>query len=299
MTTGQDIPRPHRNEKITLIVVIITLLTMVVEIIAGIISGSMALLSDGIHMGTHAIALFITLAAYIFARKNKNNPQFIFGTGKIGVLGGYTNAILLLTAAGAMAVESVRRLVFPVDIMFNEAIIVAVIGLGINIVSAFILRKGNVGPVQSHSHGHHDHDHNLTAAYLHVIADALTSVLAIAALLTAKYFHFIWADPLVGILGALLVSRWAIGLLRQTSTILLDKGDFASEIDSLKSAVESGSTRVKDIRLWHISENGKFLVMSIETNENHGPAYYRDMVKGITQYDHIAIEVNTKQDPAS
>ena len=145
-------PAPHsqKNENVTLVVVIITLLTMFVEIIAGIISGSMALLSDGIHMGTHAVALFITLAAYIFARKHMNDPTYSFGTGKVGVLGGYTNAIILLLAGGAMAVESIERIINPVSILFNQAIIVAVIGLIVNIVSAFILGSG--GSEQNHDH---------------------------------------------------------------------------------------------------------------------------------------------------
>jgi len=210
--TRKQIPQSQQNEKLTLVVVIITLLTMVAEIIAGIISGSMALLSDGIHMGTHAVALFITLAAYIFARRQINNPKYSFGTGKVGVLGGYTNAILLLLAGGAMIIESIERLINPVSILFNEAIIVAIVGLVVNIISAIILGHGN-GSHDHHGHGHHhdhghhpgqdqghthdhpsephtgDHqnsnghtDHNLKAAYLHVITDALTSVLAIGAL---------------------------------------------------------------------------------------------------------------------
>lgn len=293
-----------KNETVTLIVVIITLITMAVEIIAGILSGSMALLSDGIHMGTHAVALFITLAAYIFARKQSRNPSFSFGTGKVGILGGYTNAILLLIAAAAMAFESVERLIHPVDIKFNEAIIVAVIGLAVNIVSAIILGHGNESGHthgHSHSHGHdhhhgHDHgrheDHNLKAAYLHVITDALTSVLAIAALLIAKYFGFTWADPLVGVLGAFVVARWAIGLLKQTSSLLLDKADTSEEIRQLKDLIESDSTSVNDLHLWQISENERSLILSIETSLNHDPLFYHNLVRQVGNYEHITVEIN-------
>ncbi len=300
--THHQVPASQKNEKLTFVVVLITLLTMIAEIVAGIISGSMALLSDGIHMGTHAVALFITLAAYIFARKHIDNPSFSFGTGKVGVLGGYTNAILLLVAAGAMAFESIERIINPVSIMFNEAIIVAVIGLIVNIVSAIILGHGNSG----HGHHHHDHsyshsgnhpdhhshqDHNLNSAYLHVITDALTSVLAIIALLTAKYFGVAWADPLVGILGAVVVTKWAIGLLKQTSSVLLDKGDFTEEITALKKLIESDSTKIKDIHLWQLSENERSLIISLSSSDHNSPLYYHKLVKQIGTYEHITVEI--------
>jgi cation diffusion facilitator family transporter len=296
--TIRQASQSQKNEKITLVVVIITLVTMFAEIIAGIISGSMALLSDGIHMGTHAVALFITLAAYIFARKHINNSKYSFGTGKVGVLAGYTNAILLLIAGGAMAVESVERMINPVNILFNQAIIVAVIGLIVNIVSAFILGHG--GSEQSHGlheHSHsnpHDHhqDHNLKAAYLHVITDAMTSVLAIFALLTAKYFGFTWADPAVGILGAVVVAKWAVGLLKQTSSVLLDRGDYSVEIESIRSQIESDTTKVQDLHLWKISENERSLILSLESTADKSPGYYHELVKTVGKYEHITVEVN-------
>ena len=303
----KQIPESKRNEKVTLVVVIITLLTMFAEIIAGILSGSMALLSDGIHMGTHALALFITLAAYIFARTHINNPKYSFGTGKVGVLGGYTNAILLLLAAAAMAFESIERIINPVNILFNEAIIVAIIGLVVNIVSAVILGHGNSGQPHhghghahhgSHDHAHHDHghphheDHNLKSAYLHVITDALTSVLAIFALLVAKFYGFTLADPLVGILGAIVVTRWAIGLLKQTSSVLLDKGDYSAEIEIIRSSIETGSTRVRDIHLWQISENERSLILSIESADEKSPRHYHKLVNQIGKYEHVTVEVN-------
>ncbi len=313
-SSQNKLPQSQKNEKVTLIVVIITLVTMVVEIIAGILSGSMALLSDGIHMGTHAVALFITLAAYIFARKHSHNPSFSFGTGKVGVLGGYTNAILLLFAAAAMAFESVERLIHPVDIRFNEAIIVAVIGLVVNIVSAVILGHGDNGHDHGHSHGHdhhHNHhqdhskengrheDHNLKAAYLHVLTDALTSVLAIAALLVAKYFGFTWADPVVGILGAVVVTKWAMGLLKQTSSLLLDKCDTTKEIKKLRTLIEGDHTIIDDIHLWQISENERSLILSLDTTLGHEPSFYHKLVRQVGSFEHITVEINRPKGDAS
>lgn len=310
--SSKAVPQSRQNEKLTLVVVIITLLTMFAEIIAGIISGSMALLSDGIHMGTHAVALFITLAAYIFARRQINNPAYSFGTGKIGILGGYTNALLLLLAGGAMIVESIDRLINPVNIMFNQAIIVAVIGLVVNVVSAFILGHGHDhghshGQGRSHSdhsHSGHSHsdsnglggrqDHNLKAAYLHVITDALTSVLAIIALFFAKHLDADWADPAVGILGAFVVIKWAVGLLKQTAGLLLDKGNFSQEMNHLKKHIESMTTRVIDIHIWQISENERSLILSIETSDPKEPAHYHETISHVGSFDHITVEVNKK-----
>ena len=304
-STRKLLPDSRKNETVTLIVVIITLITMAVEIIAGLISGSMALLSDGIHMGTHAVALFITLAAYILARKQMDNPSFCFGTGKVGVLGGYTNAILLLIAAAAMAFESIERLINPVHIMFNQAIVVAVIGLIVNIVSAVILGRGGADHSHDHAHPkahdpradhrHHPHsheDHNLKAAYLHVITDALTSVLAIFALLAAKYFGLAWADPLVGILGAIVVARWAIGLLKQTSSLLLDKSDTSETVTRLRNLIESDTTSIEDLHLWQISENEQSLILSLTTSDDKGPSFYHNLVKNVGNFEHITVEIH-------
>ncbi len=283
----------RKNEKVTLLVVIITLIMMVAEIVAGILSGSMALLSDGIHMGTHAVALFITLAAYIIARRQQGNPAFSFGTGKVGVLGGYTNAILLIIAGIAMAYESIERMIDPVKIHFNEALIVAVIGLVVNLISAVILGRG-----EGHSHGHdrgHDHDHtdhNLRAAYLHVLTDALTSILAIAALLVGKTLGLVWADPAVGILGAFVVIRWAVGLIRQTGSILLDLGDFSEEIEQIREKLEDEETRICDIHIWQISENERSLIVGLETSSDWSPADYHQIIRDSSNFEHTTIEVN-------
>lgn len=297
-----------KNERISLLVVIITLVMMAAEIIVGILTGSMALLSDGIHMGTHALALFITLAAYVFARKQSHNPAFSFGTGKVGVLGGYTNAILLIIAGIAMAYESVERLIDPVAIRFNEAIVVAVIGLAVNVTCALILGHGNEqhSHVHTHEHDHspgtlpHDHsheDHNLRAAYLHVITDAMTSVLAIFALLVAKTFGWVWADPLVGILGAIVVTKWAVGLIRQTGSILLDVGDFTKEIKTIRQRLEKDGSTVKDLHIWQISENERSLIVSLSTSTDKSAQDYHRVIAQVAVFDHVTIEVNRIQEP--
>jgi cation diffusion facilitator family transporter len=295
-STGNSWVEHRQNEKVTLFVVIITLVMMVAEIMAGLLSGSMALLSDGIHMGTHAVALFITLAAYIIARRQRGNPQFAFGTGKVGVLGGYTNAILLIIAGLAMAWESIERIMEPVAIHYNEALIVAIIGLVVNLVSAVILGRGESGHGHAHGHGDdHEHghtDHNLRAAYLHVLTDALTSILAIAALFFAKYTGMTWADPAVGIMGAFVVIKWALGLIRQTGSILLDRGDFSDEISRIREHLEDEQTRICDIHIWQISENERSLIVGLETSSNRTPADYHKTIQEFVSFEHATVEVN-------
>lgn len=212
-----------KGETRTKQVLVITALTMVAEIVAGSVFGSMALLADGWHMGTHAGAFAITIFAYHYSRKHSDNRDFTFGTGKVSVLGGFSSAIALAVIALFIGVESVERLIVPQEIRFNEAIAVAVLGLAVNLFCAYLLH-GNHTHEHGHGHDHtHHHDHNLRGAYLHVLADALTSVLAIFALSFGKLFGWQWLDPLMGIVGALVITRWSYGLLRDTSKILLDK----------------------------------------------------------------------------
>ncbi|MCW8851248.1 MAG: CDF family Co(II)/Ni(II) efflux transporter DmeF, partial [Gammaproteobacteria bacterium] len=258
-TFSQDQRRP--GETRTLIVIAITAVMMTVELIAGVMYGSMALLADGLHMGSHAAALSITAFAYIYARRNARNSQYSFGTGKVNALGGFTGAVLLAIFALIMGFESIVRLLNPVEIVFNQAIFVAVLGLIVNGVSVFILGVDDHGHDHDHhnhghesgSHHHHHHDHNLKSAYLHVMADALTSVLAIIALLAAKYFGYIWMDPVMGIVGAVLVARWSYGLLGSTSGVLLDRQApevLQREIREILEADED--TRVTDLHVWSI-----------------------------------------------
>jgi cation diffusion facilitator family transporter len=191
---------------------------MVAEIIAGSVFGSMALLADGWHMGTHVAAFLITIYAYRYARIHARDPSYTFGTGKVGVLGGFASAVALAVVALVMLVESLHRIIEPQSIQFNAAMGVAAIGLFINIMSAFLLKEDHT---HHHRHDHH-HDHNLKAAYLHVLADALTSLLAIVALLAGKYFGWNWLDPIMGIVGAIIITRWSYELLKKTSPVLLD-----------------------------------------------------------------------------
>ncbi len=287
-----------KKEFKTLIVVIITIVMMVIEISTGMIFGSMALLSDGIHMGTHTLALAITLIAYVISRKNAKNSNFSFGTGKVGVLGGYTSAIALLIAAIIMVYESIERLISPVNIGFNESILVAVIGLIINLISALILNQSHDhshhhGHDHSHHHHHHHHeDHNLKAAYLHVIADALTSVLAIIALLAGKYYNAIWLDPAVGIAGGFVVGKWAVGLLNATGKILLDF-DITHELEEkiITSIEELHKCKVMDIHLWRVDDNNRAILLSIKDDEKRSPQFFKNCLKEISDFVHITIEV--------
>src|SRR5262245_8466681 len=218
-----------RNERRTWFVVALTAVMMVGEIVAGIVFGSMALLADGWHVATHAVALGIAALAYFFARRQARNAHFTFGTGKFGDLAAFASAIILAIVAIQIAFESVERLVNPVSIAYREAIAVAVLGLVVNLGSAFLLRADRDHHhchSHDHGHGHHHHsDNNLRAAYVHVLADAATSVLAIAALLTAAYLQWTWADPVVGIIGAAVIASWAVGLLRSSGSVLLDVND--------------------------------------------------------------------------
>jgi cation diffusion facilitator family transporter len=288
----------QKNQKKTTIVIIITAVMMVAEIVAGLVYGSMALLSDGIHMGTHALALLITLFAYIITRKNAENTKFTFGTGKIAVLGGYTSAIVLLIAALVMIWESFHRIINPVSIGFNQSLMVAVIGLVINFVSALLL-KDDHGHSHGHDHGHghehgdhHEHkeDHNLKAAYLHVIADALTSVGAIIALLGAKYMNWIWLDPAVGIVGAIIVIKWGIGLLKTTGKILVDYDDDETLRNEIISLVEGRNLELSDIHIWDILNGDKAVICSIKTQNLQECADIKKQILTNKKIKHITIE---------
>jgi len=280
-------------ERNTRRVIVLTVSMMLIEITAGIAFGSMALLADGWHMGTHAIALGITVFAYFYARRHANNPQYSFGTGKVGVLGGFTSAVVLAVVAFIMVAESFKRFLFPVEILFNQAIIVATIGLVINIISAFLLQGGH-----SHAHRHnsdenHHHDHNLRAAYFHVMADALTSILAIVALFTGKAFGWVWMDPVMGLVGALLITRWSYGLLRDTGAILLDRGVKQEKMSVILTKIESDSdSRVSDIHIWPLGAYSFAVIISIVTHFPKPPEYYKGLLDDFEELKHVTVEVN-------
>jgi cation diffusion facilitator family transporter len=284
----------EKGEARTKQVLIITAITMVAEIIAGSVFGSMALLADGWHMGTHAGAFAITIFAYHYSRKHSDNSDFTFGTGKVSVLGGYSSAIALAVIALFIGAESVQRLIAPHEIRFNEAIAVAVLGLIVNLFCAFLLH-GNHTHRHEHGDDHvHHHDHNLRGAYLHVLADALTSVLAIFALTFGKIFGWLWLDPLMGIVGALVITRWAYGLLKDTSSILLDRNIEKGQIELIRQRVEADSdNRVSDLHVWKVGPVDYAAVISIVTHYPQPTEHYKELLKEFRELSHLTVEVNS------
>jgi len=288
-----------RAERRTRVVIAITAAMMLLEITAGILSHSMALLADGWHMSTHVIAFVMAAVAYNFTRRHAGNARFSFGTGKIGVLGGYSSAIVLSIIALAMAGESVHRLFSPLAIHFNEAIGIAALGLCVNLVCAFLLKDD---PHHQHHHDSHDHgsesaprhhhDLNLRAAYVHVLADAFTSILAISALTSGKFFGWGWLDPVVGIVGSGVVFSWAYMLLRDTGTVLLDVTPETSDLPlGIRRAVESdGDSVVTDLHVWQVS-SGKFAaIVSIVANAPKSCEAYRALLQEHEELVHVTIE---------
>ncbi|EPC01641.1 hypothetical protein L861_16615 [Litchfieldella anticariensis FP35 = DSM 16096] len=281
------------GEKRTRIVVFLTLVTMVIEIAAGMLYGSIALLADGLHMGSHATALGIAAFAYAYARRHAHDDRFSFGTGKVNALGGFAGAVLLAGFALYMGIESVARFVDPVDIVFDKAIAVAVIGLAVNGVSAWILGGGG------HHHGHHhaehsghQHDHNRRAAYFHVLADALTSLLAIVALLAAKYLGWQWMDPAMGLVGAVLVTRWSWGLLRDSSQVLLDRQARGLDPD-IRDILEGGTgDRISDLHIWSIGPGIYAGIIALVSDKPQPPHVYRSKLEArLPELVHTTIEV--------
>jgi cation diffusion facilitator family transporter len=287
-------------EKVTLIVVAITFLMMVAEILFGYLTNSMALLADGWHMGTHAFALGISVVAYAVARKQSENARFTFGTWKIEILGAYSSALILGLVAAVMIYTSVERLIHPLNIIYDEAIAVAIIGLVVNLVCIAILSRGS----ESHTHepqGHdenHSHDDlNFSSAYLHVLADSLTSVFAIFALLGAKYYNFNWLDPIMGIVGAFLIARWAIMLLRDSGRILLDYAA-ASLSGEIKALIESdGDSKVCDQHLLQVADDKYAGIISVVTAKDYSIEYYKKRLEKVHELSHITVEINECKEP--
>lgn len=298
-TFAQDQRKP--GESRTLIVIGITAVMMVVELFAGVLFGSMALLADGLHMASHAVALSITAFAYIYARRNARNRIYSFGTGKVNALGGFTGAVLLAIFAMIMGFESVVRILNPVEIVFNQAIFVAALGLVVNGACVFILGGGgDHGHHHDHGHGHthhHGHDHNLKSAYLHVMADALTSVLAIVALLAAKYVGLIWMDPVMGIVGAILVARWSYGLLGTTSAVLLDRQAPQTLREQVRELIEADNdSQIVDLHIWSIGPDIYSAQIAVVAHHPLPLAEYKSLIPQSLGLVHIAIEINTCTD---
>jgi len=286
---GQD--KQQAGERRTFLVVVLTAIMMVVEITTGVLTGSMALLADGLHMASHTTALGIALLAYVLARRLAADGRFAFGVGKINSLAGFASAVSLLAFAGLMVTESVGRLIEPRAIAFDQALIVAVVGLVVNGASAWVLMSTPMEHSHDHAHGHHDH--NLRAAYLHVLADALTSVLAIVALLTGKYWGANWLDPVMGIVGAALVARWSVGLIRESSRVLLDRQADQKMLSAVRAAVEGDSTdRVADLHVWRIGHGIYSAELAVVTHEPRPPQHYKALIPNTLNLVHVTVEVH-------
>jgi cation diffusion facilitator family transporter len=298
--------RHDENARRTLVVVALTLVMMIGEIVAGSLFGSMALLADGWHMGTHAAALGIAAFAYRFARRHIGNAHFTFGTGKFGDLAAFSSAIILALIAIQIAYESVLRLISPVPIVYGEAIAVAVLGLCVNLASAWLLRDSHDhdhGHGHGHAHDHddehdhhghhHHHDNNLRAAYVHVMADAATSVLAIAALSVAMVSGWVWADPLVGLIGSVVILSWAFGLIRAAGAVLLDVRADEKLEKVIRARMEAGEDRVTDLHLWRVGPGHCAVLVSLVSDKPKQPAVYKKRLAGLKGLSHVTVEVET------
>ncbi len=278
----------EENAKRTLWVVALTVVMMVGEIVAGYITGSMALLADGFHMATHAGALGIAAAAYGYAKRHASSSRYSFGTGKVGDLGGFASALILGMVSLAIGVESVMRLLQPTEVQFGTATLIAIVGLIVNIVSALLLGHG-------HSHGHdHDHHHqgdnNLKSAYVHVIADALTSVLAIAALLAGRYLGWVWLDPVMGIVGAIVIARWAWSLMGVTAGVLLDQTD-AHVAEEIRELVEKpGDATITDLHVWRVGPEAHAAIVSVLGEATANAEIIRERLKPVHEVSHLTVE---------
>ena len=292
-------PLAERN---TLWAVILTAVMMVVEIAGGWTFNSMALLADGWHMSSHALALGLSVVAYAAARRFAGDSRFAFGTWKIEVLGGYTSAIFLVLVAGLMLYQSVERLISPTTIHYDQAIAIGVVGLLVNLACAWLLRGGhNHGHDYGHEHGHQDHgahgqhhDLNLRSAYMHVVADAATSVLAIVALFGGKLWGASWLDPVMGIVGAVLVSMWAYGLLRDSGRVLLDADMNAPVVKEIREVIEASPIKATlcDLHVWRVGKGKYACIVSVVTAGDADPNYFKQQLRIHEELVHISVEVN-------
>ena len=296
--------RHDRHQRRTLFVVLLTALMMVAEIVGGTVFGSMALVADGWHMSTHAGALTIAVWSYRYARKHAHDVRFSFGTGKLGDLAGFASAIILGVIALAIGYESAQRLAHPVAISLDEATLIAVIGLAVNLVSAWLLRDDDDGHhhLQGHPHAHdhefsaHEHDrhrdHNLRSAYIHVLADALTSVLAIVALLAARFYGWVWMDPMMGIVGACVIAVWSWSLIRTSGAVLLDTVPDPELAAQIRERVEVNGDRIGDLHLWRLGPGHLGLIASVVSDHPRAPDVYRARLEGVPGLSHVTIEVH-------
>jgi cation diffusion facilitator family transporter len=305
-TSAADLTHSHAfdegnplAERKTLWAVILTASMMIVEITGGWVFNSMALLADGWHMSSHALALGLSVLAYGAARRFKNDPRFAFGTWKIEVLGGYTSAILLVLVAALMLYQSVERLIAPTPIHYNQAIAVAIVGLLVNLACAWLLKDGHAHPQgpdhhHDHDHGSHHHDLNLRSAYVHVVADAATSVLAIIALTGGKLWGASWLDPVMGIVGAALVSVWAYGLIRDAGRALLDAEMNAPVVAEIKEVIAASPIKASicDLHVWRVGKGKYACIVALVTEDHADPEDFKRQLRIHDELVHITVEVN-------
>jgi cation diffusion facilitator family transporter len=299
----------ERSEKKTWAVIWLCTAMMIAEIAGGWMFGSVALVADGVHMSTHAGALLLAALAYTYARRHAGDPRFTFGTGKFGDLAGFASAIVLAAIALLIGVESIQRLWDPEPIHFTEAIPIAVLGLAVNIASAWLLSGGHHdGHRHGHDHGHdhhhddHDdnehhaqgkmlHDNNFRAALTHVVADAAVSVLVIVALLLARAFGWLWLDPVAGIGGAVVIASWAATLIRDTGAILLDMNPDDHICEHLREVIEQDGDRLADLHLWRLGPGHLGAILSVVTPTARTESFYRQKLGAFKALSHLTIEV--------
>jgi cation diffusion facilitator family transporter len=291
-----------KNERRTWAVIALCAVMMVAEIVGGLLFGSIALVADGLHMSTHASALLLAALAYRYARRHADDPRFSFGTGKLGDLAGFSSGIVLLMIAVLIGYEAVSRLIAPVPISFNEAIPIAALGLIVNIVSALLLSGGH-DHSHSHDHGHsHEHgdahvhgtahrDNNMRAAIIHVLADAVVSVLVIAGLLLARSFGWLFMDPLAALVGAAVIASWSYGLIRDTGAILLDMNPDRSMAERVRATIERDGDRLEDLHLWRLGPGHLGAILSVVTNKPRDAGHYRRLLHHFRNLSHVTVEV--------
>lgn len=284
----------QRNERRTWAVIVLTLVTMVAEIAAGTIFGSMALVADGWHMSTHAAALLIAALAYLFARRYAHDPRYSFGTGRLGDLAAFASAVMLALVALEIGWESSQRLLAPVEIQYSQAILVAVLGLVVNLVSAWLLHDDHDHDHDhDHDEHHHGHDNNLRAAYMHVIADALTSVLAIAALLLGQAWNWPWLDPLIGVVGALVIARWSWGLMAQSGAVLVGRLDTVAQEQpqAIRAALDNDLDRITDLHVWQVGPGHHAVIVALASAAPQPPDFYKQKLRHLGWISHLTMEI--------
>jgi cation diffusion facilitator family transporter len=305
--------RHDRHERRTWFVVALTAVTMVAEIVGGTMFGSMAVVADGWHMSTHAGALTIAALAYRFARRHARDPRFSFGTGKVGELAAFSSAVILALIAAAIGYEALQRLAAPVRIDFEQATWLAVAGLAVNLASAWLLfdedhhhghdhaHDDNDDDDHEHEHEHahrHAHDSNIRAAYVHVLADAMTSVLAIVALLAGRFYGWVFMDPLMGLVGVAVILSWSFGLLRTAGTVLLDMVPDHHLAGRIRKRLEVDGDRVSDLHLWRLGPGHVGLIAAVVSDRPQAPGFYKARLAGIAGLSHMTIEVHLCEDHA-